>query len=500
MEYVNVRDSALITDLYQLTMLQGYWKEGKQDEIAVFDLFYRHAPYKGSFVIAAGINEALEYVENLRFRQEELDYLLSLDVFDNEFIDHLAEWTFNGEIYSVAEGEIVPPGVPIMRVKAPIIQSQLIETALLNKINFQTLIATKASRIVYAAENCPVVDFGLRRAQGMSHLEATRASIIGGVNSTSNVLGGKEFGVPVKGTHAHSWVQSFPTELEAFKAYGRAFPRAALFLVDTYDTLEIGIPNAISAAKEAISNDPEFKFLGIRIDSGDLAYMSSKADEMLRDAGFGPDVKIVLSNNLDEFTIQSIIQQLRRRGSDQAVQRLIFGVGTKMVTGSPEPALGGVYKLVVHQGEPKMKLSSNVEKMTNPGMKEVVRIYGRDGPQFDVLVLEHDLERFEDQIGSEPSKIILHHPMDRFKVYKFHQNEVFRTRKLLTPAMKDGKIIEGRNKDLLQIQEYAKQALDEFDHSYRRLSNPHIYKVSLEKNLWDLKQELIEKGLSQKEG
>jgi len=341
-----VRDSALVTDLYELTMMQGYWKEGKHNKPAVFDLFYRRAPYGWSFVVAAGINDALDYVSNVKFTTDDIEFLRSLNTFDEDFLQYLATWRFSGDIHGVPEGEVVPPNVPLVRISAPLIEAQLIETALLNKINFQSLIATKACRIVYAAEDCPVIDFGLRRAQGLAHLEATRACIIGGVYGTSNVLGGKVYGVPVKGTHAHSWVQSFPTELEAFRAYARAFPRACLFLVDTYDTLNIGIPNAIKVAKEFLELDPDFVFSGIRIDSGDLAYLSVRADEVLTKAGFGQSVKIVLSNDLDEHLIQSIIQQIRRRGAPDAVKRLVFGVGTMMVTGSPEPALGGVYKLV----------------------------------------------------------------------------------------------------------------------------------------------------------
>jgi nicotinate phosphoribosyltransferase len=492
-----IRDSALVTDLYELTMMQGYWKEGKHQDPAVFDLFYRKAPYGWSFVIASGINDALNYTANVRFADEDLEYLRSINTFDEEFLEYLKTWRFTGDIHGVSEGEVVPPNIPIIRISAPLIEAQAVETALLNKINFQSLIATKACRIVYAAENCPVIDFGLRRAQGLAHLEATRACIVGGVQGTSNVLGGKVYGVPVKGTHAHSWVQSFPSEIEAFRAYAHAFPKACLFLVDTYDTLNIGVPNAVAVAREFIDQDPEFKFLGIRIDSGDLAYLSAKADEMLSKAGFGPDVKIVLSNDLDEHVIQSIIQQIRRRGAPDAVKRLVFGVGTMMVTGSPEPALGGVYKLVEYDGIPKIKISSNVEKLINPGRKEVVRIYGRDGPMGDVLVIEDDMEDFITDLKEDPTRLQIFHPTDKYKTYRFKPGDIADFHKLYKPLMLKGDIVDQGTWDIMSLQKYAKTTFERFDHSYKRFNNPHIYKVSLHENLWKLKQQLIEEGLSQ---
>ncbi len=493
-----IRDSALVTDLYELTMMQGYWKEGKHQDPAVFDLFYRKAPYGWSFVIASGINDALDYVANVKFTDEDLQYLRSIDTFDEEFLEYLKTWRFTGHIHGVTEGEVVPPNIPIIRVSAPLIEGQLIETALLNKINFQSLIATKACRIVYAAENCPVIDFGLRRAQGLAHLEATRACIIGGVRGTSNVLAGKVYGLPLRGTHAHSWVQSFPSEIEAFRAYANAFPKACLFLVDTYDTLNIGVPNAITVSKEFMERDPEFTFLGIRIDSGDLAYLSAKADEMLSNAGFGPDVKIVLSNDLDEHVIQSIIQQIRRRGAPHAIERLIFGVGTMMITGSPEPALGGVYKLVEYDGIPKIKISSNVEKLINPAKKEVVRIFGRDGPMGDVLVREGDLEGFITDLKEDPTKIRIFHPTDKYKTYRFKPGEITNFHMLYKPLMLDGKIVDQGACDIMSLQNYAKTTFQGFDHSYKRFQNPHIYRVSLHENLWNIKQRLIEEGLNQK--
>jgi nicotinate phosphoribosyltransferase len=490
--------SALLTDLYELTMLQGYWKEGKANDTAVFDLSYRHPPYGGSFIVAAGIKDAIDYVANLKFTVADLEYLQGLGIFEPEFLEYLKGWKFTGDVFSVVEGEVVAPQTPIMVVSGPLMESQLIETALLNKINFQSLIATKASRIVYAAEDCPVIDFGLRRAQGRSHLEATRASVIGGVKGTSNVLAGKVFKIPVKGTQAHSWVQSFKSELEAFRAYARCYPRSCLLLIDTYDTLEIGLPNAITVAKEMMEKDPDFAFLGVRIDSGDLAYLAAKADEIISKAGLPETVKIVLSNDLDERSIQSIIQQLRRRGAHGAVKRLIFGVGTNMITGSPEPALGGVYKLVEHNVDPKIKVSSNIEKTTIPGKKDVVRVYDKDGPTMDILVDTPRLPKFLKQMEYFPETVTVHHPTDPNKTYQFKRGEVLRTRSLLIPVMLGGKPTGELTDDLGVIQEYSGKTLGEFDHSFRRLENPHIYRVSLEIRLWETKQRLIVDALKQR--
>ena len=490
--------SALVTDLYELTMLQGFWKEGKAKDTAVFDLSYRHPPFGGSFIVAAGIKDAIDYVANLRFTESDIEYLRGLGIFEPEFLEHLRGWRFTGDISSVAEGEVVAPQTPIMVVSGPLMEAQLIETALLNKVNFQSLVATKASRIVYAAEDRPVIDFGLRRAQGRSHLEATRAAVIGGVQGTSNVLAGKVHNIPVKGTHAHSWVQSFQTEMEAFRAYARSFPRSCLFLVDTYDTLEIGLPNAVKVAKEMMEKDPEFKFLGVRIDSGDLAYLAARADELFVKEGFPDSVRIVLSNDLDEVSIQSILQQLRRRGAHDAVKRLVFGVGTNLITASPEPALGGVYKLVEHNGNPKIKVSSNMEKTTIPGKKDIVRVYGQDGPLMDILVDSPRLPKFLKQMEYFPETVVAHHPTDPHKTYQFKRGEVLKVRSLLRPMIAAGSPSEAPSDDLAAIRSYAKKTLEEFDHSYRRLENPHIYRVSLEVRLWETKQRLLVEASKQR--
>jgi len=484
------KNSALLTDLYELTMLQGYWNEGKADQKVIFDLFYRNPPFGGSFVLACGIEDAADYVSQLRFTNDDIAYLGTLAIFLEDFLEYLKEWAFEGDMFAVEEGEIVAPHTPLIRVEGPIIQAQLIETALLNKVNFQTLIATKAARIRHAAEDCPVIEFGLRRAHGMSNLEEVRAAYIGGCDSTSNVLAGKLLGMEVKGTHAHSWVQSFPSEYEAFKAYARAFPTSSLFLVDTYDILKSGVPNAIKVAKEMRRRQPNFRFVGVRIDSGDLAYLTARTDEMLGEAGFAEDVKIVLSNNLDEYTIESIISQLRRRKADRAVRRLVFGVGTRLATANPDAALGGVYKLVGAEENgklaPKIKLSGNIEKRTNPGRKKLIRLYNGNGALMDVLaVADEDSSSFTKE--KAPS---VRHPNNPMRWYHFEEGEVSQARELLTPLLLKGARVRAKP-SIHEAKQNARKRLAEFDLSYRRFTNPHIYKVALSERLFSVKERLI---------
>jgi len=348
--------SALMTDLYELTMLAGYFDEGMHEKPAVFDLYFRNPPYKGNYAIFAGLEPALEYLSGLRFTEEDLDYLKTLGIFKPAFLDFLRDFRFRGKVTAPPEGTAVFPNEPLLTVEGTLAEAQYVETALLNLINFQTLVATKAARLTLAAGDGEVVEFGLRRAQGPDGgLSVARAACVGGVRSTSNVQAGQAFGIPVKGTHAHSWIMAFPDELTAFRAYAECFPDSCILLVDTYGTLESGLPNALTVARELREKGHEM--LGIRLDSGDLAYLSKEARRMFDEAGF-PDVRIVASNELDEYLIQS----MRTEGSRVD----IYGVGTKLAScgGEGGGALGGVYKLVRFDGLPKVKVTSDIAKAT----------------------------------------------------------------------------------------------------------------------------------------
>ena len=387
----------------------------------------------------------------------------------------MRELRFTGEMYAVPEGTVVFPDEPLVRVKAPLIEAQLIETALLNIINHQTLIATKASRMVYAAQGGSVLEFGLRRAQGPdAGIYGARAAIIGGCSATSNVLTGQMFGIPVKGTHSHSWVMSFPDELSAFRAYAEAFPDSCLLLVDTYNTLKSGIPNAITVFKEL--REKGYEPVGIRLDSGDLAYLSKKAREMLDKAGF-PNAKIVASSDLDE----ELIWDLKAQGAKID----IYGVGTSLITSKGNPALGGVYKMAAEEVDgrmvPKIKISDNPDKVTNPGYKKVFRLYNGKGKAVaDLITLE------EEEIDiSKPLTIF--DPVNTWKRMTLYD---FTARELLVPIYLNGKRVY-ESPDLMKIQEYAKSELDTLWEEYKRLKNPHVYKVDLSQKLYDLKQQLL---------
>lgn len=380
-----MRNLTLMTDLYQLTMMYGYYKHGMHKNKAVFDLFFRKRGEVSTLAVAAGLEQAIDYVKNIEFDEEDIAYLRSLKLFDEDFLAELRRLRFTGEIYAVPEGTIVFPMEPLLRVYAPIMEAQLLETTLLNIINHQTLIATKAHRVVTAASGDTVMEFGLRRAQGPdAGIYGARAAIIAGCNSTSNVLTGKLYHIPAAGTHAHSWVMSFENELEAFRAYARTFPDACLLLVDTYNTLKSGVPNAIKVFQElrAEGHEP----LGIRLDSGDIAYLSIQARKMLDEAGF-QNAKIVASSDLDEEIIWDLKAQGARIDS--------WGVGTKMITSYDNPALGGVYKMAIEEVDgvrhPRLKLSENPEKVTNPGYKKLYRIYNEEGYAVaDLIALEHE--------------------------------------------------------------------------------------------------------------
>ncbi|OQB24104.1 MAG: Nicotinate phosphoribosyltransferase pncB2 [Firmicutes bacterium ADurb.Bin182] len=469
-----MRNLTMMTDLYQLTMMYGYYKHNMSDNLAVFDLFFRKPERFSAYAVMAGTESVIEYINNLHFDDEDISYLRSLDLFDEQFLSALKRLRFTGELYAMKEGTVVFANEPLIRVKAPIIQAQLIETALLNIINHQTLIATKASRVTYAAGKDIVLEFGLRRAHGPdAGIYGARAAVIGGCKATSNVMTGQMFGIDVKGTHAHSWVMSFPDELSAFRAYAEVFPDSCLLLVDTYDTLRSGVPNAIKVFDELKAKG--FRPVGIRLDSGDLAYLSKKARYMLNEAGHY-DAKIFASSDLDEY----VIRELKAQGACIDV----WGVGTKLITADGHSSLGGVYKLAAEESGgsliPKMKLSDKRIKTTLPGYKKVFRFYDKDGMAIaDLIALEGEVFN-----GSEPLK--LYHPEEPYKTMTIVD---FSVRELLEPVFIGGKQVY-RSPDIMEIHNYAQEELATIWEETKRLLNPQEYKVDLSDKLYDLKKQL----------
>jgi len=470
--------NALLTDLYELTMMAGYLDNGKDGDMATFDLYFRRNPYGGGYAIAAGLEDAIRTILEMRFSRDDIQYLRSLrspggnQTFPDVFLDYLSRWRFNGEIFAVPEGTVIFSHEPLLRVRGRIMECQLIESALLCHINFQTLIATKAARIWEAARRSPVLEFGLRRAQGPDGaMSAARAAMIGGADATSNVLGSANLDMPVRGTHAHSWIQSFETELDAFRAYASLFPDECTLLVDTYDTLKSGIPNAIRVGQEL--RDVGRRLAGIRIDSGDLTFLSKKARRALDDAGLDY-VKIVASNDLDEYIITDILAQ------GGAID--IWGVGTRLVTGAGEAggALGGVYKMAEYNGRPIIKISSNLEKMTTPGIKKIVRFYDREGlMEADALADDSEDISTGDVLIIDPAN-----PLRRTTLRLENRVE------LLVPVVVAGELAY-EFPALEQIRAYRKNQLTELHESYKRLNNPHEYKVGLTQPLWSLKERMI---------
>jgi nicotinate phosphoribosyltransferase len=474
-------NKTLLTDLYQLTMVAGYYLLGKKDQLACFDYFFRKIPDNGGFCVAAGLEQLVDYIQNIHFEAEDLAYLESLGLFPPEVLEYFQTLRFTGDLFAVPEGTLVFPQEPMVRVVAPLPEAQFIETALLNILNFQTLIATKACRVCLAANGDPVIEFGVRRAHGPDGgLSATRAAFIGGAQATSNLLAGRLFGIPVRGTLAHSWVESFPSELESFQAYAKIFPKSCLLLVDTYDTLRSGIPNAIRVGKELRASS-KGELLGIRLDSGDLTFLSREARKMLDEAGFS-EARILGSSDLDEWLIESI----KKQGA--AID--IWGVGTRLVTSYSCPALGGVYKLaaIFENGRmrPKIKVSDNPEKTTNPGIKKIIRFYDEDNfMRGDLLVLE-------DEEIPENTPIQAFHPMFSHvrKTYPAH----FRKEEILRPIFRAGKLVY-EMPSLKKIQETTLANLRTLRAEHKRLHNPHIYHVSLGKRLFEQKQQLIQEAI-----
>lgn len=472
----------LLTDLYELTMMQGYFKN-PTDQVVVFDAFYRKNPCEGGYAIAAGLEQIIEYVRHLHFAPDDIDYLRSLNIFDTDFLEYLRGFHFTGDIYAVPEGTVVFPREPLLKVIAPVMEAQLIETAILNLINHQSLIATKASRVVYAAKGDGVMEFGLRRAQGPdAGLYGARAAMIGGCIGTSNVLTGQMFQVPVKGTHAHSWIMSFPDEYTAFKTYAELYPNACILLVDTYDVLNSGVPNAIRVFREMKEAGHEMKGYGIRIDSGDLAYLSKQAYKMLDEAGFG-DAIISASSDLDEYLIESLKAQGAKINS--------WGVGTNLITCQDNPAFGGVYKLAAIKDKndqdfvPKIKLSENVEKVTNPGNKTIYRIYDKTTGK-----IRADLICLANETFDPEKDMIIFDPMATWKKTKIAGGS-YTLRELLVPVFQKGECVY-TSPTVMEIKDICKKELDTLWDETRRFVNPQEVYVDLSDKLFKIKSELLE--------
>ena len=462
--------NGMYTDFYELTMAQGYFSCGKKEQEVSFDYYFRTNPYRGGFTVFAGLQDFLELLNNFKYSDADIDFLTAQGL-DPMFLEYLRSFRFNGRIFAMNEGEIVFPNEPILRVEGNIIECQLIESLLLNILNFESLIATKAFRIKLVSGAKPFADFGLRRAQGLGALHASRAACIGGAASTSNVLAGIRFQIPVSGTMAHSWVQSFDNELDAFRAYAKTHPENTTLLVDTYDTLKLGVPNAITIALEM--REQGLQLQAIRLDSGDLAYLSKKARKMLDKAGLS-EVKIVASNQLNEHVIKTLLR-------DQNAAIDAFGIGTEMITGKENAALDGVYKLAEIGGEPKMKFSENIEKVTLPGKKQVVRYLDEEGKFYrDGILLTNE----------NPSDIeVLYHP-----VYPEKNTTIkgLKYEKLFSKVWDDGKIFL-THKSPLEIHAYLMKRAEQLPDEHKRFISPHIYKVGISKLLTEERNTLADK-------
>lgn len=476
-----MRADPLLVDLYEMTMVAGYLRHGIAQSRAVFDLYFRDNPFGGGYAVFAGLEPALDHLEALRFGAGELRYLEGLGLFDRRFLDYLRDFRFGGDVTAVAEGEVVFAGEPLLSVEAALGEAQLVETALLNIINFQTLVASKAARILHEADSgteASIVEFGARRAQGPDGaLSASRAAFVGGAAGTSLLAAGRAFGIPVSGTQAHSWVMAFPTELDAFRAYAEAFPDHCVLLVDTYDTLHSGLPNAITVAGELRARGHSLQ--GIRLDSGDLAYLAKEARRLLDEAGF-PGVRILASNELDEDVIESV----RKEGGRVD----IYGVGTRLVTGAGERggALGGVYKLVELDGEPRIKVSSDRAKSTIPGAKRLWRVRrGSDpGGRFEMDVIA----RTDESPGPGETVRDPGHPMRRTRIPARAHLEDIRSR-----VMRRGARV-GEAPPLTAVAARARERLERLPEGCRRLLNPHVYRVALSERLDTMRSRMIEEA------
>ena len=467
----------LLCDFYELTMANGYFELGKRDEIAYFDVFFRRIPDGGGFAIAAGLEQLIDYIKDLKFTEEDIDFLRAKGVFSEEFLSYLAEFRFTGDMWAVPEGTPIFPNEPILTVRAPAIEAQFIETFVLLCLNHQSLIATKANRVVRAAEGRPVAEFGSRRAQGADGaILGARAAYIGGCAATACTISDRDYAIPATGTMAHSWVQMFDTEYDAFVSYCKMYPTNATLLVDTYDVLKSGIPNAIRAFKEILIPQGITK-CGIRLDSGDITYLSKRARKMLDEAGL-TDCKIVVSNSLDENIIRDIIRQGAKIDT--------FGVGERLITAKSSPVFGGVYKLVAKEegGEvvPKIKISENPEKITNPHFKKIYRIY--DNETGTAIA---DLLTIFDETVDESEPLELFDPIETWKK-KTVTN--YTARELLVPVFESGECVY-ELPHISAIQQYCREQVDTLWEEVKRFENPHRYYVDLSKKLWDIKHRLL---------
>ena len=473
------KNYTLLVDFYELTMANGFFKEGLRDKTVIFDMFFREVPDNGEYTIVAGLEQLIEYMENLHFSDEDIDFLRDKGIFNEEFLSYLKNFKFKCDVWAMPEGTLAFPGEPLIIVRGPAIQAQMLETMVLLTINHQSMIATKASRIVRQAKGRPVVEFGSRRAQGYSAANlGARAAYIGGCAGTANTLTDKMFGVPALGTMAHSWVQMFDTELEAFRAFARVYPDNCLLLVDTYDTLKEGVPNAIKVFDEEVVARG-FRPKGIRIDSGDITYISNKARKMLDDAGY-EDAKIMASNSLDEYTIRTILNQGAKLDS--------FGVGERLITSKSSPVFGGVYKLVATEDEdgniiPKIKISENVTKITTPGFKELYRFYENETGKAmgDVIALR------DEEIPKDNYEVF--HPIYTWKRKTLTD---YTAKKILVQIYDKGELVY-KMPSLDEIRARADAELDTLWEETKRLDNPSEYIVDLSKKLWQLKDDLLKK-------
>lgn len=477
---MNTLNLTLLTDLYELTMMQGYLKNNNHN-IAVFDVFYRNNPCNGGYAVCAGLKQVIDYVKNLHFSNEDIAYLENLNIFNADFLEYLKNFKFSGDIYAIPEGSLIFPREPLLKIVAPILEAQLLETAILNIINHQSLIATKAARVCYAAKGNNVMEFGLRRAQGPdAGIYGARAAIIGGCNGTSNVLAGRLFDVPVFGTHAHSWIMSFPDEYTAFKTYANLYPFACILLVDTYDTLKSGIPNAIRVFTEMRQANIPLTNYGIRIDSGDLAYLSKMARQMLDNAGFF-DAIISASNDLDEYLIENL--------KNQGAKITSWGVGTNLITAKDNPAFGGVYKLAAIQNKqgdfiPKIKFSENTEKITNPGNKIVFRIYDKTSGK-----IRADLICLADESFDCSKDMILFDANEPWKKTHLAGN-TYTLRKMLIPIFQKGECVYN-SPTVMEIQAVCNREKETLWDETKRFVNPSKVYVDLSDKLYRMKQELL---------
>ena len=457
---------AIYTDFYELSMAQGYFLSGRKSDKACFDYFFRKLPFKGGYTVFAGLGDLLEILQDFKFSDTEIDYLRKQG-FKEVFLNYLKQFQLNCDIQAAKEGEIVFNNTPVLTVQGNIIEAQIIETLLLNILNFESLIATKASRIRQVSGDRIVLDFGLRRSQGFGGIQASKASVIGGLNGSSNVYAGLVHGLNVSGTMAHSWIQSFSDELTAFRTYAKHFPENTVLLVDTYNTLSQGIPNAIKVAKELKESGHSLK--AIRLDSGDLAYLSKKARKLLDKEGL-EHIQIAVSNQLDEYLIKSLINQ--KAPID------IFGVGTKLVTAYDDPALDGVYKLASVNNEPTLKISENVEKITLPGFKKVTRYLNNDGSFYADGI----------SLSDEKENSVIEHPHFSMKKTKLNGLESY---PLLHPVMTNG-VVQIEIPTVQQSADYCKTQLEKLSPEYKRFDNPHVYKVGISPKLKSLRDKIIQ--------